>query len=108
MLINILGAMCRGWLQAASWDLPFLISVRFHWPMQGPQAFASTVPPTLLKTSMRPSRSMVALICSLPGVMVKGTCAQMTGKSIQSKYQQTSIWHFVLPLHARLFAGLLS
>ena len=26
---------------------PFLISVRFHWPMQGPQAFASTVPPTL-------------------------------------------------------------
>ncbi len=53
---------------------PFLISVRFHWPMQGPQALASTVPPTLLKMSMRPSRSMVARICSLPGVMVKGTC----------------------------------
>ena len=53
---------------------PFLISVRFHWPMQGPQALASTVPPTRLNTSMRPSRSMVARICSLPGVIVKGTC----------------------------------
>ena len=55
---------------------PFLISVRFHWPMQGPQALARTVPPTLLKTSIRPSRSMVALICSLPGVIVKGTCTR--------------------------------
>ena len=53
---------------------PFLISVRFHWPMQGPQALASTVPPTLLNTSIKPSRSIVALICSLPGVMVNGTC----------------------------------
>lgn len=25
---------------------PFSTSVRFHWPMQGPQALASTVPPT--------------------------------------------------------------
>ena len=62
------------------WDVggrarsPFLISVRFHWPIQGPQALASTVPPTLLNTSIRPSRSIVALICSLPGVMVNGTC----------------------------------
>ena len=55
---------------------PFLISVRFHWPMQGPQALASTVPPTLSKISIKPSRSMVARICSLPGVMVKGTYAQ--------------------------------
>ena len=64
---------CVGIMQECECS-PFLISVRFHWPMQGPQALASTVPPTLLKTSIRPSRSMVALICSLPGVMVKGTC----------------------------------
>lgn len=25
---------------------PFCTSVRFHWPMQGPHALASTVPPT--------------------------------------------------------------
>ena len=40
---------------------PFLISVRFHWPMQGPQALASTVPPAFWKISSMPSRSMVAL-----------------------------------------------
>ena len=55
-------------------DAPFWISVRFHWPMQGPQAFASTVPPTFSKMSRSPSRAMVARICSEPGVMVKGTC----------------------------------
>jgi hypothetical protein len=53
---------------------PFFISVRFHWPMQGPHALASTVPPTFSNTSIRPSRSMVARICSLPGVIVNGTC----------------------------------
>lgn len=41
--------------------LPFLTSVRFHWPMQGPQALASTVPPTFSNRSRKPSRSMVAL-----------------------------------------------
>mmetsp|Transcript_17484 Transcript_17484/g.52455 ORF Transcript_17484/g.52455 Transcript_17484/m.52455 type:complete len:241 (-) Transcript_17484:1260-1982(-) len=56
---------------------PFFISDRFHWPMQGPQALASTVPPTLSNTSISPSRSMVARICSLPGVMVNGTLALM-------------------------------
>ncbi len=56
---------------------PFWTSVRFHWPMQGPQALARTVPPTLEKISRRPSRSMVARICSEPGVMVKGTLALM-------------------------------
>ena len=55
---------------------PLAISVRFHWPMQGPQALASTVPPTFSNTSIRPSRAIVARICSLPGVMVKGTCAR--------------------------------
>ena len=67
---------------------PFLISVRFHWPMQGPQALASTVPPTLLNTSIRPSRSMVALICSLPGVMVNGTCIAGCSECSQA-------WHAV-------------
>ena len=55
-------------------DSPFLISVRFHCPMHGPHALARTVPPTFSKMSSRPSRAIVALICSLPGVMVKGTC----------------------------------
>ena len=53
---------------------PLATSVRFHWPMQGPHELDSTVPPILLKTSMMPSRSMVARICSEPGEMVKGTC----------------------------------
>ena len=34
-------------------------SERFHWPMQGPQALASTVPPILWKVSRIPSRLMV-------------------------------------------------
>ncbi len=50
---------------------PFWMSWRFHWPMQGPQALASTMPPTAVKIAICPSRSMVARICSLPGVMVK-------------------------------------
>jgi hypothetical protein len=49
-------------------------SVRFHWPMQGPHALASTVPPTASNASISPSRAMVARICSLPGVMQNGTC----------------------------------
>ena len=34
-------------------------SERFHWPMHGPQALASTVPPIFSKISMMPSRLMV-------------------------------------------------
>ena len=53
---------------------PFLISVRFHWPMQGPQALASTVPPAFWKISSMPSRSMVALqpreACLISNVVV--------------------------------------
>mmetsp|Transcript_21668 Transcript_21668/g.54538 ORF Transcript_21668/g.54538 Transcript_21668/m.54538 type:complete len:229 (-) Transcript_21668:40-726(-) len=56
---------------------PLATSVRFHWPIQGPHELDSTVPPTLAKISMRPSRSMVARICSEPGLMVKGTLALM-------------------------------
>mmetsp|Transcript_7113 Transcript_7113/g.10671 ORF Transcript_7113/g.10671 Transcript_7113/m.10671 type:complete len:230 (-) Transcript_7113:1286-1975(-) len=47
-------------------------SCLFHWPMQGPQALASTVPPAFSKVSTRPSRAMVARTCSDPGVMRKG------------------------------------
>ena len=50
---------------------------RRHWPMQGPQALASTVPPMALNDSSCPSRSMVARTCSEPGVTIKGTAALM-------------------------------
>ena len=56
-------------------------SVRFHCPMQGPHALASTVPPSFSKTSTRPSRSIVARICSEPGVIVKGTFALIPAAS---------------------------
>ena len=49
---------------------PVLISILFHMPMQGPHAFAKIVPPKSLKFWSCPSRSMVALTCSEPGVIV--------------------------------------
>ena len=52
---------------------PFVTpSVRFHWPMQGPHAFARTVPPAEENVESVLSRSSVARICSLPGVIKKG------------------------------------
>ena len=36
------------------------MSGRVHWPMQGPQALVSTVPPRSWKVCSSPSRSMVA------------------------------------------------
>ena len=39
---------------------PGLSSSRFHWPMQGPQALASTMAPTRSKSAICPSRRMVA------------------------------------------------
>ncbi len=45
---------------------------RFHCPMQGPQAFAMIVAPIWRKRVIIPSRSAVALICSLPGLMISG------------------------------------
>ena len=39
--------------------------------MHGPQAFANTTPPRSRNVSAIPSRSIVALICSDPGVIVK-------------------------------------
>ena len=38
---------------------PGTMSVRAHWPMQGPQALVSTVAPSSRKVSRNPSRSMV-------------------------------------------------
>ena len=49
---------------------PISTSCRFHCPMHGPQAFASTTPPTFVKIFSCPSRLIVARICSLPGVIV--------------------------------------
>ena len=43
-----------------------------HWPIQGPQAFARTVAFILCRESIWPSRSIVALTFSEPGVTMKG------------------------------------
>lgn len=83
------------WRDGRKDDSPFFISVRFHWPMQGPQALASTVPPTFSKISIKPSRSIVARICSLPGVMVNGTCCtakvQIRAKIVLSLFSSHSL-----------------
>ena len=47
---------------------PVIDSGRDHCPMHGPQAFARTVAPTASRSARRPSRSIVARICSEPGV----------------------------------------
>ncbi len=52
--------------------VPFSMSSRCHWPMQGPQAFASTVAPIDSRSASSPSRSIVARTCSDPGVMSSG------------------------------------
>ena len=54
---------------------PTMSWARRHWPMQGPQALASTVAPIVLSDAICPSRSMVARTCSEPGVTMKGTAA---------------------------------
>ena len=43
--------------------------------MQGPHAFARTVAPIDSKSFKYPSRSIVALVCSEPGVTINGTFA---------------------------------
>ena len=48
---------------------------RRHCPMQGPQAFASTVPLMAWSDCIWPSRSIVARTCSEPGVTISGTAA---------------------------------
>lgn len=51
-------------------DSPFeTSSVRFHCPIHGPHALARTIPPASWKVESVESRSRVARICSLPGVM---------------------------------------
>eukprot|EP01139_Manchomonas_bermudensis_P016486 Amastigsp_a512855_9.p3 type:complete len:271 gc:universal Amastigsp_a512855_9:1834-1022(-) len=56
-------------------------SERFHCPMHGPHALASTVPPTCSKVCMIPSRAIVARTCSEPGVMVNCALALMPAPS---------------------------
>ena len=48
-------------------------SFRSHWPIHGPQAFASTLAPIASRSPNKPSRSMVARTCSEPGEIKKGT-----------------------------------
>ena len=52
---------------------PVMLSGRDHCPMQGPHALASTVAPTASRSASRPSRSIVARICSDPGVISSST-----------------------------------
>ena len=56
---------------------PVATAGRLHWPMHGPQALASTVPPIASRSASRPSRSMVARTCSEPGVMSSSVLAVM-------------------------------
>src|SRR5664279_5150784 len=55
----------------------FLLLASFlaHCPIHGPHAFAKTCPPIFLKSSSNPSRSVIALICSEPGVIVNSDLA---------------------------------
>ena len=48
---------------------PVIASGRLHWPMHGPHALASTVAPIASRSASRPSRSIVARVCSEPGVI---------------------------------------
>ena len=48
---------------------PVIDAGRLHWPMHGPQALASTVAPIASRSASSPSRSIVARICSEPGVI---------------------------------------
>ena len=51
---------------------PISMSSRFHCPMHGPQALASTLAPIASRSSSSPSRSIVARTCSDPGVISSG------------------------------------
>ncbi|PAV58992.1 hypothetical protein WR25_12837 [Diploscapter pachys] len=64
--VTMSGEVTKPWVAGLASFLP----VKFLFlPMQGPQAFAKTNPPNSLKIFEMPSRSMVALICSDPGVI---------------------------------------
>ena len=58
-------------------DVGYILKRRVKptWPIQGPHAFARTTTPTSCKVLVIPSRSIVARICSEPGVHRKGTLA---------------------------------
>ena len=70
---------------------------RRHWPMQGPQALASTVAPIASRVVIWPSRSIVARTCSEPGVTMKGTaartpcaraCSTTSAERLMSSYEE--------------------
>ena len=54
---------------------PLLMVGRFHWPMHGPQALAMTRAPASSSASIWPSRLIVALTASEPGVTSRSTAA---------------------------------
>ena len=56
-------------------------SLRRHWPMHGPQALASTVPPIFSKVSRMPSRLIVWYTRSEPGVTRNGILARIPAPS---------------------------
>ena len=70
---HILGAsLASALFPAGYWLAP---AWRRTWPMQGPQALASTSPPAFSSAASRPSRWMVARICSEPGVTSSCDCS---------------------------------
>ena len=75
---------------------PFFSS-RFHCPIHGPQALASTVAPTSSKVDCNPSLSIVARMSSDPGVTRNGTldlspaalaCSAMDATRDMSSYDE--------------------
>ena len=84
---------------------PSLMSWRFHWPMQGPQAFAKTVAPSFSSLSRIPSRWIVARTCSEPGVISNGILslapAAMAWSAISAMRPMSSYEELVqLPIRA--------
>lgn len=75
----------------------FTPSVRLHCPMHGPQALARTIPPASSNVASVWSRSRVARICSLPGVMKKSAtgarpaaeaCLTKDSQRVMSAYEE--------------------
>ena len=82
---------------------PFWRSSRFHCPMHGPQAFASTTPPIAASSSSCPSRWMVWWICSEPGVthsvVLAATPCRLACRATSAARERSSYEEFVqLPI----------
>ena len=84
---------------------PSFTSSRRHCPMQGPQALASTMPPTASKSASWPSRRIVWWICSEPGVtqsfvFARAPCA-VAWRATSAARSRSSYEEFVqLPISA--------